>query len=68
MDGTVRQGGERRRFPHTAASVSVTLLGVALLAYMIVVEDEPGALPLALIAAGVAWFLVARLRVRARRV
>ena len=67
MDSTIRQVGGRR-FPHTTISVCLTLLGVALLAYMIVVEDEPGALPLGLIAAGIAWFVVARLRMRTRRV
>lgn len=34
--------------------------GLLLMAYMIRVEDEPGALPLALILAGTAWLLTTR--------
>ena len=41
-------------------AAAVAGVGLALMAYMIVVEDEPGALPLALVAVGVVWFLVAR--------
>lgn len=35
-------------------------LGLTLLIYMVTVEDEPGALPLALILGGTVWFFIAR--------
>ena len=38
--------------------------GVLLLAYMIIVEDEPGAVPLLLIVIGGAWLLIKRFRTR----
>ena len=44
------------------AAVALTLVGIALLIYMIVVEDEPGALPLALTIGGIVWYVLARRR------
>lgn len=38
--------------------------GVLLLVYMIMVESEPGALPLFLIVAGTMWFLVNQVEIR----
>ena len=49
---------------HTVVSGLVAALGVGLLIYMVVVESEPGALPLLLIAAGGGWYLAARFRDR----
>jgi len=49
------------------AALLLAVLGMGLLAFMIVVEDEPGALPLALIVAGAAWYGGCRLRERSRR-
>ncbi|WP_164540385.1 hypothetical protein [Streptomyces abyssomicinicus] len=46
----------------TAVPVTITVTGLALMAFMIVVEGEPGALPLALIALGAGWFGLARVR------
>ena len=51
---------------HTACSLLLTHLGVAGVVYMIFVEDDPPALPLLLIAAGVAWFFAARRMLRGR--
>lgn len=48
----------------TAVPVAIGLTGLALTAFMIVTEDEPGALPLALVVLGAAWFGLARLRGR----
>jgi hypothetical protein len=47
-------------------NVSLLLLavGLALLAYMIPVEGEPGALPLGLVLFGTIGFIVSRLRAR----
>ena len=46
-------------------SAVTVVVGVVLLAYMVTVESEPGAIPLLLIAAGTGWFLVTRRRARA---
>ncbi|MDQ2701349.1 MAG: hypothetical protein M3Y70_00725 [Pseudomonadota bacterium] len=48
----------------TRIAAAVTAIGVALLVYMVVVEGEPGALPLALVLGGTAWFFIARHRAR----
>ncbi|MGV3484012.1 MAG: hypothetical protein ACO1RT_06325 [Planctomycetaceae bacterium] len=57
----------RRLSPaHTLVPVLVILVGVALLAYMVTVESEPGLIPLLLIASGTTWYLVARARFRSR--
>jgi hypothetical protein len=47
-------------------SLATMGLGLALLVYMITVEDEPGALPLAMIVLGSVWHFVARARLRSR--
>ena len=49
---------------HTLIPALVILLGIALLAYMVTVESEPGLVPLLLIASGTTWYLVARARFR----
>lgn len=40
------------------------LIGIILLAYMIKVEGEPGALPLFLIVAGAVWFFMVQYKVK----
>jgi hypothetical protein len=45
-------------------SAAVAMAGLALLVMMVVVESEPGALPLALLAGGLVWHVVARRRLR----
>lgn len=52
---------------HTRASVATILIGLALMIMMIVMEDELGALPLALIVLGTAWYLMTRRRARLSR-
>ncbi len=44
-------------------SVVILIIGVLLLVYMILVESEPGALPLALVLGGLAWMII-NLRLR----
>lgn len=44
----------------------IIFLGVALMAYMIKVEDEPGALPILLILVGAAWFVFNFVRIKRR--
>lgn len=46
-------------------SLTAALLGAALMVFMIVVEDEPGAVPLALLVVGGGGYLLARARLRA---
>ena len=45
---------------------TVLLIGAALLAFMVTVEGEPGALPLGMLVVGIAWLVVLRLRGRRR--
>lgn len=49
---------------HSLLSVLTGVIGVALLIFMIVVEDEPGAIPLLLIVAGTGWYVITRYRAR----
>lgn len=48
-------------------SVILILIGVALLIYMIKVEDEPGALPLFLILLGSIGFIVNQLKITSKK-
>ena len=43
-------------------SLGVLALGIVLMAYMIIVESAPGALPLLLVAAGSGAYLISRYR------
>lgn len=52
---------------HRALSATLVVAGIVLVAMMIRVESEPGALPLLLVAVGAAWHIVARWRSRAPR-
>jgi hypothetical protein len=63
MDTHAQHPG-RKLVVHTVLSILVTVIGVVLLIYMITAEDEPGALPLLLIVSGVAWLIIARVRLR----
>lgn len=49
---------------HKLLSLLTLFLGLALVTFMIVVEDEPGALPLALIVIGAGWYLFTRSKLR----
>jgi hypothetical protein len=51
----------------TILSALLLAVGLLLMAFMIVTEDEPGALPLGLVLIGAVWLVVARRRARARR-
>lgn len=48
-------------------SLLITVLGLMLLGYMIPVEGEPGALPLALVILGITWHVFTRIQIRSRR-
>jgi hypothetical protein len=63
--GTI-QHSSRKLLVHTVLSMLVTALGIAGVLYMIFVEDDPAIVPLVLIALGIGWFILARLRLRPR--
>lgn len=60
------QPTNRKFIVHAVLSTIVIAVGLALLVYMITVEDEPGALPLAMVVGGAAWLITARVRLRQR--
>lgn len=45
-------------------SVLTILLGIILVVFMVMVEDEPGALPLFLIVAGTVWFSISQYQIK----
>jgi hypothetical protein len=51
----------------TSISIAVLVLGLALMAFKIHADSEPGAIPLALVLLGTVWLVVARLRARRLR-
>jgi hypothetical protein len=51
-----------RRPSHLLLSALVLGVGVLLLAFMVLVEGEPGAIPLALVTLGGGWHMWARRR------
>ncbi len=60
------QDTNKKRVMHTVLSTLVIAVAVALLVYMITVEDELGAVPLLLLVVGTGWLIIARLRMRPR--
>lgn len=49
-------------------SILTTIIGMALMIFMIVIEDEPGAIPIALIVIGTGWYFTTRSKIRARQI
>ncbi len=49
-----------RAQPHPTLPALLVVVGVVLLIYMVVVESEPGALPLLMIMLGVGWWVIGR--------
>lgn len=45
-------------------ALGLTSIGLVLVAFMVVTEDEPGALPLLLVLLGIGWFALTRWRAR----
>jgi hypothetical protein len=58
---------EHSKKMHKLLSILTTVIGFTLLIFMIVVEDEPGALPLALIAVGTSWYFFTRSKHRSQQ-
>lgn len=48
---------------HKLLSIITTVIGIALLVLMIVIEDEPGAIPLAIIVTGTGWYYFTRSKI-----
>jgi hypothetical protein len=48
----------------TRLSVLTLVIGVVLMMRQMYADDEPGALPLLLVAVGAVWLVIARVRVR----
>lgn len=51
---------------HKLLAILAITFGILLLSYMIVIEGEPGAVPLLLITAGTGWYFYARSRSRTK--
>ena len=49
---------------HAFLSVLILVIGLVLMAYMITVESEPGAIPILLVILGIGWYFVTRFRIR----
>ena len=57
----------KKPWVHKVLSVLVTLIGAALLVFMITQEGEPGAIPLIMITAGIGWYLASGYYSRSRQ-
>jgi hypothetical protein len=60
MSGRTMKKLRGQKLPAAAVIIS----GLLLLTYMILVEDEPGAVPLLFIIIGTVWYLIIRKRIR----
>ena len=58
----------RKKLVKLVLPLIVVILGIVLLVFNIVIEDEPGALPLAVTIVGGAWLLIQRQMNRRQRV
>lgn len=52
---------------HTLIAGSSIAVGAVLMTYMVLVESEPGAIPLLLIVVGIGWYVAGRVRTRPGR-
>lgn len=52
---------------HRWISILITSIGVVLMVFMVIVEDEPGALPLLLIVIGTGWYFITRSRMKSQK-
>lgn len=53
---------------HKLLSLMTIFIGLVLVTFMIVIEDEPGALPLALIVIGTGWYYLTRSKLRSLQI
>lgn len=47
-------------------SLLIIGIGLVLMIFMMVFEDEPGGIPVLLIACGIGWFVTSQLRIRSQ--
>lgn len=52
---------------HKLISILITVIGIVLLTFMIVTEDEPGAIPLLLIVTGTGWYFITRSKMKSQK-
>lgn len=51
---------------HKLLAVLSFSLGLLLMIYMVLVEDEPGAIPLLLIVLGLGWYFIIRTQIKSK--
>lgn len=52
---------------HKLISILMIVIGIALMTFMVIVEDEPGAIPILLIVTGTGWYFVTRSKLRSQK-
>lgn len=52
---------------HKLLSLLTIFIGLLLVTFMIIVESEPGALPLVLILIGTGWYFITRSKLRSQQ-
>lgn len=62
----MNQKNTNRLLAQRRQSLILITMGIVLLVFMIVVEDEPGAIPLAFILSGTVWFLIVNNKIRSQ--
>ena len=67
METIMTTDNNKKPWVHKVLSVLVTLIGAALLVFMITQEGEPGAIPLIMITAGIGWYLASGYYSRSRQ-
>lgn len=63
----MKDNGKMKFKIHKMLSALTALAGFLLMAFMIIVESEPSAIPLLLIVIGAAWYLTTRARMRKQK-
>lgn len=51
---------------HKVLSILITLVGIIVMIFMIIVESEPGAIPLLLVVLGAGWYFITRCRLQSQ--
>lgn len=51
---------------HKLISILMTLIGISLMTFMVIIEDEPGAIPLLLIVVGAGGYIITRHSIRSQ--
>ncbi len=66
VEDAVKMNNPAKFRRQTRMALLTIVIGVGLLIMMIVVESEPGALPLLLIVSGLGWYGITRVRMRSQ--